>query len=391
MEHITKISGINNMSIFYYQNQKYYFFGDFHNQNNHSCDDVYHNCDYFNYTFTDINTYDSACTTIGPLLYYWLNYNNHYQVTTHVLIEESYTHKKDKKKSYYNKVDKIISKRDNMLTTTTSFPIQDMSWLELTSYLLQPCFGNNTCPFSPYIKVQAVDIRAIDGKRASPFSLHFLVNDLKLHNVSVVKKELNIIINTLLSHTWDIFEAFMDVYGYHRFITIIDNLINKLKVFKKVYIDQLKIIKTLTVVENNITMHPIARIMSKLPPWFAADIKQFILNSLSQTLDEFIPLNIEEIKSWDDIANVVSHYMDLFTLLSAYLMDTYVLCKLFNINKQEIIIYTGACHIELYNLYFKQFAKPIFISNTFMNQKCISIPKVLNLDKYREYYYKDKI
>src|SRR5438445_5698665 len=129
---VVLLSGVNNCSIFYYNNKKYFLFGDLHNQNVNSCDKLAP-CDYLNYQFTHVETYGSSCTTIGPLLIYWFHYNHDHHIQTDFLLEESVV-VKGKKRTYYNTYNKVMKKRqqEKVNVLSTLFPFDDMSWMALT-------------------------------------------------------------------------------------------------------------------------------------------------------------------------------------------------------------------------------------------------------------------
>src|SRR4029079_1159932 len=87
---VTQISGIDSLSIFNYNNKLYVMFGDIHSSINKYCD-IKNNCDYFDYTFEKVKTYNSSCTSILPLLYLWMLYNNNHNIKTDFYLEESFT------------------------------------------------------------------------------------------------------------------------------------------------------------------------------------------------------------------------------------------------------------------------------------------------------------
>lgn len=316
------ISGINNMAVYYYNGDKYFFFGDLHKQNNHPCRGY---CDHFNYQFTDIETYHNDCTAIGPLLYYWLNYNELNHIETHLYIEESWT---TKPITYYDPIYKEINKREPYHNFDTVFPFQDMSWLELTSALLN----------RDQFHVNHVDIRAVDGHHVDPFHL--------VPDVSYV--------TFLIEHYQAIFKEL---------------LLNQSSVTHPIYEEKLQL------------MRPI------LPLNVNDDIYNFIINLCNEYMAPVVDNYYTKLNwyfEYDDEYSMpafMAYYQNHFTVLSAYLMDAYVLSTIFK-STGEKIIYTGAYHIEIYQLYFKHLGiKPLFIAPT-QEMKCIKTD-IIPIQKYR--------
>ncbi|HSW76993.1 MAG TPA: hypothetical protein VLG50_08095 [Candidatus Saccharimonadales bacterium] len=398
MKPVTLISGINNMSIFYYQNKKFYFFGDLHEQNQHSCDQEYA-CDYFNYDFSHVETHGSSCTTIGPLLFYWFNYNNANGIHTDFLFEESYTKKNERQYYQYFKQIVDIRKSQHVNVLSTIFPRKDMSWLALTGALLQPCLYKNKdkCKYQ-YVHMHNVDIRALEGEKVSPFSLIFLEEELQSFYPPDIKDELIFIVKTLLYRYRDIIKALVDDYD-DDLKTIYDDLFKSLYYLKPIYQQQVNLMKQMYI--NN--THIIATELKKLN----SGIRHNIINFILHLSDDYIKPIIDQFDQWinkwfyyfdnetpDEQLNtltlLLTTYMNHFTVLAAYTMDIYVLCKLFLAEGDDVIVYTGAYHIEVYNLFFKQLTEPIFESKTYEHRKCIQfdqLPKYLNVNQFREFYY----
>src|SRR5438445_252346 len=81
--------------------------------------------------------------------------------------------------TYYNTYNKVMKKRqqEKVNVLSTLFPFDDMSWMALTASILQPCFekDKSDCLYAT-IKYHAIDIRALDGEKVSPFALNFIEN-----------------------------------------------------------------------------------------------------------------------------------------------------------------------------------------------------------------------
>jgi hypothetical protein len=205
---VTTISGVDSMGIYYYNNVKYFFFGDIHGHNKNNCDDKL-NCDYFNYNFTKTKTFNTNCTTIGPLLVNWLAYNDLYDIKTDLYLEETYESNVD-----YNFNDLIkIRTINNYNTLSTIFPYKDISWLQLMKLILQHKQYN-------MVKIHHVDIRFYNHLRISPFSLEFidteiehLINDKSFKNdvvnlVKILLLNYKFILQSLLSPNYQLDDLF---------------------------------------------------------------------------------------------------------------------------------------------------------------------------------------
>jgi len=402
---VRNISGVNNLSVFYYNNKKFFFFGDLHNQNKNSCDQT-QQCDHFNYHFTNVESYNSTCTTIGPMLIYWFTYNRNHDIQTDFLLEESMV-EKNKKRTYYATYNKVMARRrhDNVNVLSTIFPFDNMSWMALTASILQPCFNNNKlCDFAPTIKFHAVDIRALDGDRVSPFALNFLEEAIDDYRPSLIIHDVIYIIQSLLLNNHLILSAMMDENGYATLIDVFQTIISPLsKSIKSLYQKQWDLMSPMFLIKN-IKMHRLAVTMSKLDNAMANRIKTFILRLAKDytqpLLSQFDSLVLKYTKYFNDedetqqrdtLQLLLNHAMNHFTVLSAYMMDAYVLTKIFLAQGDEVIVYTGAYHIEIYNLFFKQFVDPVIETPTYEHQKCIyidTLPEILPIQTYRDYYYK---
>lgn len=413
---ITTIEGIN--SFFYYQfdNKKYYLFGDIHGNNKNICHN--HNCDYFSYKFDEIYSYYENCTSIGVLLYTWLKYNSDFHINTDIYIEESFT-KNDYRVSDF---DNIINNRSKDINTlSTIFPYKDMSWLEMTNYILKPCLGKNklSCPYNDYIHIHYVDIRALDKNRISPFYINdFYYLILENNNISI--NDIINIIKTLIINYYNILDGILLHDKYNNITDIYDIIIKSSTSteLKLLFINKINMINNMTVnryVEGEmIKMHRVAAELLKLKTMnvsmynniitFIYKLSESYMNNIIKNYDndsyyyfkDYIIgafNNIEKEINSTIIDIYINHYLSIFTVLSGFTMDAYLLSRLFTqINSEEIIIYTGSNHIDIYVLFFKQYLNqyPILYHNT-SNNKCISsekLPLILNANKYRNYTLK---
>ncbi len=354
---VTTISGINNFSLYIYNDSKYFFFGDLHGNNLNNCDNQYH-CDYFNYDFSEPMTYNTSCTTIGPLLFYWLNYNFNNNISTKFYLEKSYQE---------NDIDPVFNtlikrrNQNNYDTLATIFP-GDMSWLQLTAYL---------APTFP-IKSDNVDIRFLNHQRVSPFHFQFL------YNIDVNRSELNNFIKIMVANYKYILLSILTDYNLDKLYNfILSKLTGK---FKKAFINHIALSNQLV---NH--QHIVGKTLSDLA----------IVNpKLSQSIIDFIVLLADEhmqgvnVDVNLDLQTFLNHYITFFTVLAAYTMDAYVLAKMFLDNSDEVIIYTGSAHIEIYNLFFQNYLNvtPIYESPIINDNKCITfndLPTYLDIKNFR--------
>ena len=341
---VTTISGINAFALYIDQDSKYFFFGDLHDNYNH-CHEF--NCDYFNYHFTKTLTYNTSCTTIGPLLFNWLAYNKKNNISTHFLLEKSY------KDDFFNPVfNHIIQTRNNYNTLTTIFP-DKMSWLELVVYL-SPTFA---------IKPDNVDIRFFNNQRVSPFHLQFLydIDD---------QRQINQFLKIMILNYKYILMSVLTSYDDRLFKFILSKLTGE---FKIAFEQRILLISQL-VDEQHIIGKTLSD-LSLINPKRAEQIINFILLLADEHMQD-----IKEVTTPD-----LDYYIAVFTVLGAYTMDAYMLAKIFLNPVKETIVYTGAAHTEVLNLFFQNyFIQPVY--DVFTEKKCITfddLPLYLNVNQFR--------
>ena len=351
---VTTISGINSFAIYIDNHTKYFFFGDFHGNNLNNCDKEFH-CDYFNYTFTKTLTYNTSCTTIGPLLFNWLAYNKKNNISTSFLLEKSY--KEDDLHPVFNQLVKN-RKLKNYNNLSTIFP-DKMSWLELVVYL-SPTFA---------IKPDNIDIRFLRNERVSPFHLQFLY---KLDNRNEI---INFIKMMILNYKYILLSLLTNYNLDPLFNFILSKLTGE---FKIVFEHRILLINQLVNNQHIVgkTLSDLAMINAKR----ASDIIEFITLLADEHMQN-ITLNTDM-----NLESFLDYYVTVFTVLGAYTMDAYVLAKMF-LNPKEVIVYTGAAHIEVYHLFFQNYLNlaPIYESTVDEN-KCITfedLPLYLNINEMR--------
>ena len=355
-----KLSGVNSFYHYMDQDKKYFFFGDLHN----TYDDCDEYCDYFDYTFEKTYTYHNACTTIGPLLHHWLIYNNNHDIKTDFYIEESFTKQNNQRTNLKKTI--TYRKQHPYNTLTTHFPIQ-MSWLALMGDLLQPCLTKEkiTCPYYPNVHVHYADIRFVEGVRVSPFNINFLEN--KTDQINIIR--------TLYYNVDTILSGLFDMDGYENML----NVLKKVKLSTNLYHEQLALMDQLTVIREidgkKIKMHRIAWEAHNHP-----EIKKFVLLLCEREMKK---LNYGK-DIYDDLFFL--KYSSIFTIISAYTMDLYLLSRMFNQDGKEVFVYAGAAHIEVYALYFEYLNIQPVIEIPVQEKKCLDVPNLLDyidVNKYR--------
>jgi len=375
MEPVTSISGINSMGIYLYNDIKYYFFGDIHGHNLNPCD---LNCDYFNYTFTETKTYNTSCTTIGPLLFNWLKYNDVHDIKTDFYIEETY-----ESNTIYNKFNDLINNRfiENYDTLSTIFPYQDISWMELMRYLLPQLNLKN-------VKIHPIDIRFLNHERISPFHIQFIQpNDFKKDIINYVKILLlnyKIILKSLLSPAYNLDSLF----------SFIDSKLSsdlkftfqyQLKLMNKVIVNKRHLIGD-TLYQLSLQNSSMSKKIIDFILLLSDEHMNNALNDYNYYVDLFkTKMTLDEQKM--TMAQFLNHYTAIFNVLAAYTMDAYVLANLFLNQNEEVIVYTGAAHTEVYHLFFQNYLNliPIYES-TNIDKKCVTfeqLPLYLNVNLYR--------
>lgn len=410
---VTQIAGIDSMSIFNYNNKIYYFFGDIHNQKNSSCD-FKNNCDYFNYTFDKVHTYNTSCTTIGPLLFMWFLYNNDKNIRTDFYIEAPFTKNNTKNVTYFEEIVEERKKQEKVNTLTTIFPVSNISWLQLMYYLFMSlsCLSKNKqeCLFYPNIHIHYSDIRIVDDKYNSPFYLDFLYSYIKdyIHlDLNQLKEDVVTIIRLILEDYKILFNSLFTT-DYNLNLLKNNSIVTpKLKTIFNNYIDD---IDSLTVSRNNIKIHRIAAELQKLK-----NVNTTIYNKLIEYINDYnyqfkdisnqlfynydLQNNNKKLKLLNDYLDY--YYLDLSNM-RVLMMDVYLLARMFTQQEStEIVSYVGQYHHVNYVYFFTHYLKANLIyksfdllpglkSSKYLNSTgCVTfnnLPTYLPISKYRYYY-----
>jgi hypothetical protein len=379
---ITVIEGVYSFYYFELNQQKVYLFGDLHGSHP-SC--PYH-CDYFNYTFDKISSYEKNCTSIGVLLHTWLTYNNDFQIKTNIYIEETINTTPLKRFQF--------NERDPHIQVLTSHFDQDMSWLPLVNHLLE------SSSYSPHVTIHPVDIRGFNQKRVSPFyinDLYYYVKDYIVH-----KDDIIFIIKTLVTQYKQILNYLF--FNNHFILNDMVHLLDEpLQTF---YRHKLQKLNHLMVIKNGIKMHPIAASLLTLKTinkkmyhyliHFIQSLADELIIPAITTLDQDInqmfqgymdnPRTKTEVELNDVIMDLfLTHYHNILTPLSAYTMDMYLLAQFLIHTGEEAIIYTGAAHIDIVVLFFQSLGYDPLM---FHQSHCIideNLPSILPANLYRQY------
>lgn len=387
MQGIKTISGILSCYIFKWGNKKYILFGDRHFTRKGNCKEQGYLCDHFDGTFENTYSYGSDCTTIGALLHNWLTYNNDHNIKTDFYLETIYT-KNDRyhDQEYVNiinnrKINKYHKNNDN------NAPFKDKSWLQIMSYIMNPCFirEKTECPYYPNVHSHYIDVRLMDTKDGvisiNPFSLSLLyqVNDV-LKYIYILIKEYKQILNSFLSP-----------YGFTQFVNnteIPENI-------REEFINNIALFTVFREINGKkIQMYKAAWELYRLKlinPTMAVNITNYMYNSADYIINQiFIKFNNDITAGNIDRTYYIKEYSKLFVDMESILMDSYALARIFiQEETNEIIIYAGNYHIQVYVDFFNQLQYPLLISGT--GENCITIPNLpfyLDANKYRKYVTK---
>jgi len=369
MDPVTTISGINGLIIYIYNNVKYYFFGDIHGNNKNNCDN-FKNCDYFDYQFKNIKTYGTDCTTIGPLLFKWFEYNDKHKINTGFYLEKSYKSLID-----YQFYDNL--KRENYNTLATIFS-EEMSWLELTKLLLNKKYN--------HVDIHNIDIRFYNHENIIPFKLKFIdIDKLDIYDINIKNDIVNLINLLVLNYKFIINSILTNSSSQKLFDFVLSKMKSSLK-YQYQYV----------IKKHNQHKHIISDKLNELlykNPELYQKIIDFTLSLSEEHMEKIDTKNLNDYNTLSDENKLLTlqlyiiYYSNIFTVLSAYIMDAYVIASLFLNDNEENIVYTGLAHTEIYNLFFKYYLNqsPVFeYTNT--NKKCITfenLPEYLDINKYR--------
>lgn len=421
---ITTISGIVSCHVFKLNQQMIYFFGDQHFSRQNNYQEQGYQCDYFNPQFTKTFTHYTECTNIGVLLHNWFVYNNDHNIKTDFYLEEFYTKENQRKhKQYY--YDVIENRKKSQINVSSLLklskaPFHDSSWMEIMSYIMRPCLTKNKmdCPYSPHIHTHYIDVRVVEKNKlinVTPYSLDLVQHYIKsnqpktLEDYQMLKNNVFSFILFVINHYDDFFHILFDIDGYTNMKSynhiLYDELINNVSLF------------TVNRIIHNqqVTMYKTAWELYKLSlqnPWLSTQIKNYIYQMGLQSLEEikkeyhqlkriltnqfmmseneliiqqFLDLNYKKLQT------LIDQYDNLLFDLQSLSMDAYTLSRLFlQINSQDVIVYAGDYHINVYVDFFKYVLNltPLINYPHQEQNRCLvlpDLPKVLNANLHRQY------
>lgn len=373
---ITTISGIVSFYIFENDGKKYYLFGDKHYTRKNNCRELGYQCDYFDKTFTKTYTYGSECTTIGALLHNWFTYNNDHDILTDFYIELFYTKDHSKTRESHKTYNDIIENKKNNIYEEDNAPFRDQSWMQMTYYIMKPCFvrEKENCPYYPNVHVHYTDVRSIEINKeiisVNPFDLS------DYHHIEYVKLlflQYKIILSYLL-----------DIDGFDKFL---DKAYLIPEEFRNTLVKNMSLFTvTRQINGKEITMYKTAWELYRLEqlyPIIAKQLREFVQVEANNIMGRVMNiLRVEKIN--------YDRYNDLLLDVQSLSMDVYTLSRVFvQHESEEVVLYAGAYHIRFYADFFQYIGFTLLDSVPYKKgQNCItldSLPLYLNGNKYRQY------
>lgn len=223
------------------------------------------------------------------------------------------------------------------------------------------CFVNykNNCPFYPYVRLHYTDIRYIEDIDRiyiiDPFNLDYILYTLSSTNLFDIIDIINLIINNYKNLLVMLLDPAL-------FTVILKKYINK---NTNIYFDIFKDIDKYSVIKNGKKMSRIAANILKLKNKdknLADKIVSYIYKKADVIMSKIkLPIkdnlvSLENIKmlnlTFNDIYNLINDINVKLISIGALLMDAYTLARMFNYDSDEVIVYTGSSHINLYIDFF---------------------------------------
>lgn len=376
---INTISGVSSLFIYEYNHKKYYFFGDYHGTRKGNCAEQGLQCDAFNYNFSATTNANTKCTTLGALFYNWFAYNNKNNIKTDFYLEEYYTKENERVDDleYIN----IIKNRSTKNTRQGS-PFKDKSWMQLLPYIMAPCFIRDklNCPFYPNVHLHYIDVRSILTSKGlvniSPFSIEKILIHLIEHQPTTVE-ELIILREEVLGLIYFLIKNARELLNYLLF--------NDLGNYKALLLSSnsifvLEIIDHIFAFVNHEGIFKVAYELHRLK----TDIYQLLINYIDIMIDKvLLKIRIYEQsiaegikrynimkkrnvlhtrglrRGYEDLLVIVNGYDLQLIDLDSILMDVYTLSRMFVQDGDEIIVFAGVYHINIYKDFFNLFTSPL--------------------------------
>lgn len=411
LDNISKLSGPVSCYEFYFQERRYIFFGDEHFTKERNCESTGNNCldiDLDNFPHARIGI--SNCYTFPAYLDKKLTYNNINKIKTDLYIERPF--RKPLGEHYgiptNAKVfrEKLADKDPKVIEYWTS-----MDYLRQTQSVLYDCLkvDKQHCPYLPNIRVHYADIRYSTLKedeltRAGNYSLvmpyvidRFLAAILipKIKNYVILLKEntnkenilklqqeilshcadFNHILTFIINNIDNLYNIWLSEVDFIDKLKLLQNLISPTAV-GQILRDELWLNTLVTSLRDGKRMHKVAIQLRALRlagnSWLANKIISFIklqiipvkaivlsdLTDFSNVIRKILHPKFP----WDKIDNVWNYIQGLASKLResivsiyTYLMDAYLLARMFRFSaSSEIIIYTGEYHTLTYIKFFQR-------------------------------------
>lgn len=447
-KNITLLTDVNSVFIYEIGEKKYFFFGDqHHSKSEGGCEQKRRiKCDDFNYNFTDNEYYGGTCTSIGTLLHNWFTYNNDHGIKTDFYLELAFTKEQERIDSMkYMNI--IAGLREQNLKVISRHEFDDVSWMQLISYIAAPCFirEKEACPYYPNVHAHYADIRSIDtgiiAIYADPFLLIDTYEDLpnniptNLDEIVELKNNLFIILSIIIFNYKEIIDGILQPDGFEKFLNEYIKLsdgfsqnIGKTYIKKFENMRKISVIRDVVTIDENgnevvkkVRMHRAAAELMKLreqTPYIANLIEEFIYAKADEYIanvkldydnDVDIFARLDDMAEQprfrnmakSNLADAVNQVFGVFKKytyelipMSALSMDAYLLARMFlQTESKEIIAYAGSKHIEHYSEFFENYLaveKKVGVPSV-PNNRCleaVNLPKYLDANKYRTYVVK---
>lgn len=364
---ITTISGPVSLSIFEYNQTRYYFFGDTHFSNANLC-------------------HDDNYISINELLPLWFTYNNNHQIKTDFYFESAFTKEE---------------------LTTTKDLLSHVGPLPLVYNALISCLSKNKsqCPYQPYVHIHYANIRLFKDEnkyhRAHLFNLESIYNFYKnyqfksLQQFLIVQNNIIQYIDYQIQNYKTILEGLLQPSQYFHVLNNILDLIEPFdKQLKNNILLDLYYVNKLTVIRQGQKIHRVAAELQKLAQidnTMANNIYDYGFYLANHYLEEYpIDENIfnhffnefnEQLKNKNTTIMAIGHrallkyinyFKPLFTQLASTLMDIYTLARMMYYQSDEVITYSGYNHAMRYHYFFENYLNTtpvIEITPTFVNKE----------------------
>src|SRR5207248_3433360 len=119
-----------------------------------------------------------------------------HNIKTDFYLELGFTKEQDRalSKKY---IDIIRGLRAQKLGFIDINPFEDVSWMQLISYVMEPCFirTKTACPYYPNVHAHYADVRQLDTSIISIYTDPFLLYDIYEYLINNIPQTINDLIN----------------------------------------------------------------------------------------------------------------------------------------------------------------------------------------------------